>query len=127
VRKLGRARDLALRLPSRSTCVIGLVDRRPLGTLTVPWQALAPGYPHPSPPLAASLVLTYARPELVRRRGLVFSWRRLATHNVDPLFLGYTIAYYVAYPQQRPAICTQAEYDQLHGARPGPTSSYRSS
>jgi hypothetical protein len=91
----------------------GLIDRTPFGTLTVPWEALAPGYPQPGP--GKSLVLTYARPELVRRRHFVFSRRRLAAYgvNVDPLFLSAVIAYYLAYPQYRPAIGTQAEYDRL--------------
>lgn len=91
----------------------GLVARFPLGTLIVPWEALAPGYPLLRSPWARSLVLTYARPDLVRRRGLTFGRRRISADTVDPRFLGAAIAYYVAYPQCRAEIGTQAGYDRL--------------
>ena len=93
----------------------GLIDRNPLGTLAVPWEALAPGYPQPSP--GKSLVLAYARPELVCRRHIA-SRRKLAVQalNADPRYLGTVIAHYVAYPQYRAAIGTQAEYDRLRRA-----------
>jgi hypothetical protein len=97
-----------------------LVDKSPLGTLIVPWEALAPTYPYPSAPTEKHLVLTYARPELVRRRGLRFSRRRINTDNIDTVFLGYAIAYYVAYPQMRSTIGTMAGYAELlRGHRPG--------
>jgi hypothetical protein len=89
----------------------GLVHRGLLGTLTAPWEALAPGYPLPTPPAATSLALTYAGPELVRRRGLL--QRRILTDNVNALFLGYAIRYYLAYPQRRSMIGSQTEYDNL--------------
>ncbi len=91
----------------------GLVNRLPFGTLLVPWEALSPAYPIARRPQARSLVLAYARPELVRRRGMPVSRRRVATPDVDPLFLGRVIGHYVAYPQHRSAIGTEAEYDRL--------------
>jgi hypothetical protein len=105
----------------------GLVDRTPLGTLVVPGEALAPGYPLPVPPAASHLTLTYARPELVRRRGLVVFRRLVQTSNVDTMFLVHAIRYYLDHPQHRPLIGTQAEYDDLLPAVSGPTSSYRQS
>lgn len=89
-----------------------LVARGPFGTLTVPWDAPAPGYPLPAPPAATHLTVVYARPELVRRRGLILRGR-IPVDNVDPLFLGYAIAFYVANPQRRQAIGTETEYQRL--------------
>lgn len=88
----------------------GLTEHGLLGTLTVPWEALAPGYPRLGD---GSLVLAYARPELVCRRHIAFSRRRILTDSVHPAFLGAVIAHYVAYPQHRPAIGTHTEYDRL--------------
>jgi hypothetical protein len=90
----------------------GLIDRSPLGTLTVPWQALAPGYPLPVQPNAASLALTYTRPELEQRRGLA-SRRFIRTDNIDALFLVHAIRHYLAHLDQQSAIGTQTEYDHL--------------
>jgi hypothetical protein len=100
----------------------GLVARGPFGTLTVPWDALAPGYPLPARPAATGLTVAYARPELVGRRGLIRR-QRIPVDHVDPLFLGSAIAYYVSHPQHRPAIGTEAEYERLRHTLPGPASS----
>ncbi len=98
----------------------GVVNRTGLGTLIVPWEALDDVYPTaPGPRLPDwSLVLTYTRPELVRRRGIVFRRHRLLRSNVDPLFLASAIAYYIADPKSRSAIGTEAEYDRMLSAMP---------
>jgi hypothetical protein len=90
----------------------GLIDHSSLGTLTVPWEALAPGYPLPVRPKAGSLALTYTAPELVQRRGLA-SRRFIRTDNIDALFLVHAIRHYLAHPQRRSALGTQTEYDHL--------------
>ncbi|NJC73338.1 hypothetical protein HC031_26980 [Planosporangium thailandense] len=100
----------------------GLIDRSPFGKLIVPWEALAPGYPMLRSPFSSSfssLLLTYARPELVRRHGLFFGRRRISADAVDPRFLGASIAYYVAYPQCRAEIGTQEGHDRLRWALTG--------
>lgn len=97
----------------------GLVDRSAWGRLIVPWEALAPGYPQVGSPWAGSLVPTYARPELVRRRGLPLGRRWISADTVDPWFLRAAIAYYVAHPQCRAEIGTQAGYDRLRWALTG--------
>jgi hypothetical protein len=94
----------------------GLVDRGPVGRLTVPWEALTPGYPFVSSPSARSLVLSYARPELIRQRGLVLSRQQINAGATDPRFLGRALVHYVAHPQYRAAIGTQVEHDRLLAA-----------
>ncbi|MFG2039625.1 hypothetical protein [Dactylosporangium sp. NPDC048998] len=99
----------------------GLVDRSALGTVTVPWDALSASSLPPTTPSATSVRLTYARPELVRVRGLPFSRRRIRTDGVNALFLVHAINHYLMHPQRRQAIGTEAEYGDLlsalHGAR----------
>ena len=94
----------------------GLMDRRPLGTLVVPWDALTVGHP-PEPAASAGrwLTLSYARPELVRRHGLCGDPRalRLGDGAVNAGFLGQVIDFYVANPDRRERIGTDAEYDDL--------------
>ncbi|WP_432978961.1 hypothetical protein [Dactylosporangium sp. CA-233914] len=94
----------------------GLVDRSPLGTLTVPWDALSTDSLPQSQPTATSLLLTYVRPDLVRRHGVPFSRRRIRTDAVNALFLANAIHYYLVNPQHRQAIGTEAEYDDLRSA-----------
>jgi hypothetical protein len=91
----------------------GVVDRTGVGALMVPWEAFAPDHPVlPPPPKATRLVLTLARPELARRRGLAFS-SSVQANNVDPVFLAHAIRCYVANPDRRPSIGTRAEYERL--------------
>jgi hypothetical protein len=98
----------------------GLVDPTGLGTLTVPWDALAAGGPPPRA-TAGRLALTIARPQLVRRRRCTFgSWIRAT--GVDPVFLAYTIWFYSANPEHRPLIGAQIGYEELLRALAGPTS-----
>lgn len=94
----------------------GLVARLPLGTLTVPWDALATDSVAQTRPTATSLLLTYVRPDLVRRRGLPFSRRRIRTDTVNALFLSHAIHHYLMNPQHRQAIGAEAEYNDLLSA-----------
>lgn len=92
----------------------GVYQRDFAGSLTVPWEALAPGRPSRPGVRASTLALTYARPELVRRRGiLVLGGRRLRIDNVHPWFIADAIRQYVDHPQHRAAIGEPAEYQRL--------------
>jgi hypothetical protein len=91
----------------------GLRDREWAGTLIVPWAAL-PVVPLPQPAdERATLRVRYARPELVRRHGLVTSRRQLLTDSMDQDLAAQTIRYYTTHPEHRPAIGTRTEYDRL--------------
>ncbi|MFG2106163.1 hypothetical protein [Micromonospora chersina] len=59
------------------------------------------------------LALTYARPELVRRRGLVLGHQLLSIDNVAGWFIADAIRHYVTHPERRAAIGTEAEYGRL--------------
>lgn len=86
----------------------GFHDRQLLGSLFVPWEAFAPGYPA-VPVRSNALTLYYERPDLVRRRGL---WAGLQT-GTDAAFLAQAIHQYVAHPEHRQAIGTEAELRRL--------------
>ncbi|MFF4893334.1 hypothetical protein [Micromonospora chersina] len=91
----------------------GVHQRDVTGSLTVPWEALTPGRPSRPAARAATLALTYAQPDLVRRRGILRLGRRLRVDNVHPWFIADTIRYYVDHPQHRAAIGEPAEYQRL--------------
>ena len=98
----------------------GLRVRHLFGVLTVPWEALAPGYPVRPDPRFRRLALTYTRPELVHRRG-IFSRRLVPIDNVHGWFIADVIRYYVEHPEQRADIGRQTEYDRLlHTLVPSP-------
>lgn len=91
----------------------GLWQRGINGWLVVPWDA-APAVPTlPPSPRATTVPLTYGRPELVRRHGLPVPGHALRTRDIDPRLVTAAIRYYVAHPEHRPAIGTQAEHDRL--------------
>jgi hypothetical protein len=93
----------------------GLSWRTPFRSVHIPWAALAPDGP-PRPDLRAShLEFAYARPELVRRRGLRPRADRFLVGRVHPWFLTDVIRHYVAHPEHRPAIGTEAEHRRLLG------------
>lgn len=98
----------------------GVYQRDFTGSLTVPWEALAPGRPSRPAVKASTLALTYAHPDLVRRRGILPLARRLRIDNVHPCFIADTIRYYVDHPQHRAAIGEPAEYQRLLQALPSP-------
>jgi hypothetical protein len=94
----------------------GLLDRQPFGSLFVPWEAF--DIEHPVGPGArnSEIALSYQRPDLVRRRGvLVFSRRAVRIRNVDWTFFAWVIRHYVSYPGHRPAIGSEAELRRLTG------------
>lgn len=101
----------------------GVYQRDFTGSLTVPWEALAPGRPSRPAVKAATLALTYAQPDLVRRRGILPLGRRLRVDNVHPWFIADTIRYYVDHPQHRAAIGEPAEYQRLWHALTAPPAS----
>ncbi|MEU9510429.1 hypothetical protein AB0D32_29585 [Micromonospora sp. NPDC048170] len=90
----------------------GIHRRLFLGSLSVPWDALAPGTPSRPPVDASVLTLAYARPELVRRRGVVPS-QRLSIADIHAWFIADVIRHYVDHPQHRAAIGEQVEYERL--------------
>ncbi|MEU0156137.1 hypothetical protein [Micromonospora fulviviridis] len=91
----------------------GVYQRDFTGSLTVPWEALAPGRPSRPAVKAFTLALTYAQSDLVHRRGILPLGRRLRIDNVHPWFIADTIRYYVDHPQHRAAIGEPAEYQRL--------------
>jgi hypothetical protein len=90
----------------------GLRVRHLFGVLTVPWEALAPGYPLRPDLRFRRLALTYTRPDLVRRWGIL-SRRLVPIDNVHAWFIADAIRYYVAHHEHRANIGTQAEYERL--------------
>ncbi|MGR6321349.1 hypothetical protein Q2K19_19005 [Micromonospora soli] len=91
----------------------GLRWRELTGSVSVPWDALAPDHPLRSAARANTIALTYARPELVRRRGLVLGHQLLSIDNVAAWFIADAIRHYVTHPERRAAIGTEAEYGRL--------------
>lgn len=115
----------------------GLYDRRSLGTVFVPWEAVPaaqavrrrrrpttsvfpPGAfaAHHSDPADRpdEIRLGYVRPELVRRRGLVWDTKRIQTAHIDVRFLAAAIRYYATRPEQQAAIGTDEGYRRLRQA-----------
>ncbi|MEU5961472.1 hypothetical protein ABZ777_09720 [Micromonospora parva] len=91
----------------------GVRQTWPLGSLTVPWEAmLAPQVP-PVNNRRPWLPMRITEPELVRGRGIPRSRRALRTDVVDPGFLASAIGHYVAHPEHRAAIGSHAEYERL--------------
>lgn len=100
----------------------GVYQRDFTGSLSVPWEALAPGRPSRPALRAATLVLTYTQPDLVRRRGILPLGRRLRIDSIHPWLIADTIRYYVDHPQHRAAIGEPAEYQRLwHALTSAPT------
>ncbi|MBQ1012918.1 hypothetical protein KBX53_18545 [Micromonospora sp. M51] len=96
----------------------GVRQTWPLGSLTVPWEAmLAPQVP-PATDSRPWLPMRITAPELVRGRGIPRSRRALRTDVVDPGFLASAIGHYVAHPEHRAAIGSHAEYERLRAELP---------
>jgi hypothetical protein len=127
-----RGYDVALRSD-------GLYDRRGFGTLIVPWQAIPQATVDtgrtPTGPVTvwppgafpaegstggtarpATVRLEYSRHELVRRRGLVLSTKKLVTEQLDAPFLAAAINFYAANPHHREEIGTEHGYRHLSRA-----------
>jgi hypothetical protein len=96
----------------------GVYDRQPLGSLFVPWDAFVRAYPA-APRGTQQVALYYERPELVRRRGLRRGGPEIPAASIDTAFLARTINEYVAHPEYRSAIGTEAELRRLTAATAG--------
>jgi hypothetical protein len=59
------------------------------------------------------LGLPYARPDLVRRRGIALSHHSIRADNIDATFLAFAINRYLVDPSRRAAIGTHLEYADL--------------
>jgi hypothetical protein len=116
----------------------GLYDRRSLGTLIVPWEAIPvprpgrrPGRPtgavfppgafaaqdpHPADVQLAEVRLGYVQPDLVRRRGLVWNTKRIYAVHLDARVLAGAIGFYAQHPEHRASIGTDSGYRLLHRA-----------
>jgi len=93
----------------------GVYDRQPLGSLFIPWDAFARAYPS-APSGTQRVALYYERPELVRSRGLRPGGPNAPAAGIDAAFLARTINEYVAHPEYRSAIGTEAELRRLTAA-----------
>ncbi|QDY11202.1 hypothetical protein FJK98_32050 [Micromonospora sp. HM134] len=91
----------------------GIRQSWPLGSLTVPWEALPAAQLRPGTDRPSRLRMAFAQPLLVKRRGIPWSRNALRTDNVDARFLAAAIRHYVCRPEYRPAIGSQAEYKRL--------------
>jgi hypothetical protein len=88
----------------------GVLDRGPIGSMFVPWEALDPG----SPAVAVHanyVALRYRQPELVRRRGLRPARRRMEAGG-DTILLARLIHHYVTSPEDREAIGAPEQFQR---------------
>jgi hypothetical protein len=109
----------------------GLRVDRLAGTLIVPWAALDPAGAADPLPGGREVALRYARPGLVRTRGVVPVRDRFAVEGTTTGFAAAAIRWYAADPGRPGAIGTAAEHDRLRrrvtdrapveGAAPAPT------
>ena len=104
--------DLAWRGSGAQFRPDGIRNRDVFGSVTVPWAALDPDLP-PLPSRQSTVLLTYARPGLVHRRGVVLNRRLLRADTVDARFLARVVQHYLRHPEDRPTIGTPTEYARL--------------
>ncbi len=94
----------------------GITELSGLGRRTTAWEALGPGLPRIGS-RGFTLTLAVDRPELIVRRGLIASSRRMEMNLFlvasRASFLAGAIRHYVERPDRRAAIGTRAEYDRL--------------
>jgi hypothetical protein len=95
----------------------GVLHRGPLGSLFVPWASFDVEYPAWPVDNSDRLRLEYQGP--ARVRGIV-ERRSMTVINVDRGFLARTIQHYVAHPEDRAAIGTDAGYSRLMQALASP-------
>jgi hypothetical protein len=93
----------------------GVVDRRLVGSLFVPWEALALEIP-PASSRHALVPVAYRSPELVKGLGRAERRKVLTAVNVDNRFLTRAIQEYISRPEYRSAIGTEAELHRLNAA-----------
>jgi hypothetical protein len=109
--------------PAVELTPVGVRVLAPLGSLAVPWEGLAPGYPLQPKRRADTLTLTVAQENLARRRGIAML--ALGWLDIHPWFLADAIRYYVAHPEHRAAIGTAEEHDRLRHLLSGETTLQR--
>ncbi|GIF21472.1 membrane protein implicated in regulation of membrane protease activity [Actinoplanes tereljensis] len=86
----------------------GLIDRQPFGSVFVPWAALAADEPAVSIG-RNQIALYFEHPELVVKHGYRPGSSHFLTAGADADLLAGVIAGYVAEPERRAAIGTEAE------------------
>lgn len=91
----------------------GVRNRDVFGSVAAPWAAFDSYLSAVAAPRQPNVLVTYARPELVRLRGVVLSRRLLRADTVDALFLAGVLQHYVHHPEHRQAIGAHAEYARL--------------
>jgi hypothetical protein len=91
----------------------GIRNRDVFGTVTAPWLALDRDVPPVAAPGQPNVLLTFARPDLVRLRGVVLSRRLLRADTVDAPFLAEVLRHYLTHPDARRSIGTPAELSRL--------------
>jgi hypothetical protein len=101
--------------PSLDLTPEALVYRHGLGTTVFPWSALTAEVTLQGRGSQLYLVLTVARPDLVRRSGLARTSPRvvMAWQRIDPTFLAMAISFYVENVDCRGRIGTSAEHERL--------------
>ena len=89
----------------------GIHDQQPLGSLFIPWEALAVPF-GATPKSAVQLYLNYQQPRLIRKRGFR-PGAQVLTSGTDSGYLAWVIHEYLTSPERRPAIGTDAELHRL--------------
>ncbi|RAO52208.1 hypothetical protein LUPAC06_05986 [Micromonospora saelicesensis] len=90
-----------------------------LGSRTVPWEALLAPQITSAADRQLWLGMKITEPQLVRWRGIPQSRGATRRDNIDAGFLAAVIGHYVAHPEHRAAIGSEAEYARLLAALPG--------
>ena len=88
----------------------GVLNRQPLGSQFIPWDAFVPAFP--VFPGGKGLAAYYQRPELVRNRGIGVS-RDTLPAPTDPAYLARVIHEYVNHPERRAAIGSEPELHRI--------------
>ncbi|MEV6813271.1 hypothetical protein [Micromonospora sp. NPDC051296] len=91
----------------------GIRSDRYLGTLTIPWDALADVQPVQPADARGEVRLTYTRPELVRRTGLPLRRDRIYFEGTDRDLIADAVAHYAAHPAARATIGSHTGYENL--------------
>jgi hypothetical protein len=91
----------------------GVLNREPLGSLFIPWDAFVTA--NPVSPGSHRLTAYYQRPELVRRRGIGVSPDTLPA-GIDPALLSRLVHEYVNHPERRAAIGSEPELHRVTAA-----------
>ncbi|WP_146605618.1 hypothetical protein [Micromonospora craterilacus] len=91
----------------------GIRSDRYLGTLTIPWDALADVQPVQPADARGEVRLTYTRPELLRRTGLLPHRDRIYFEGTDRDLIADAVAHYAAHPAARSTIGSHTGYENL--------------